>query len=72
MQALSQGGYDTIDNLCTMPDEDIKELAIIQEDETVKAVPKKSWKIMLHAMMWRNWTSYQKPVITNKWLELTV
>ena len=30
MQALSQGGYDTIlDDLCTMLDEEIKELAVI-------------------------------------------
>ena len=74
MQALSQGGYDTIDDLCIMPDEEIKELAVIQEDaRTVKAVPKKSWKILLHEMMWRgDWTSQQKPVTTNDWLELMV
>jgi hypothetical protein len=74
MQALSQGGYDTIDDLCTMPDEEIKELAVIQEDETVKAVPKKSWKILLHTMMWRDWTSHQKPVADNQRMviELTV
>ena len=38
----------------------------------MKAVPKKSWKILLHAMMWRDRTSHQKPVTTNEWLELTV
>ena len=48
-----------------MPDEEIKELA-------VKAVPKKSWKILLHAMIWRDWTSPQKPVTTNEWLQLTI